>query len=332
MVYTIHVAKSDISFNCDTQTNILQAAKNAGYDLPYSCRNGVCGSCKGQIISGSVDLKSTAGTLSEEERAAGYALFCQSKPCSDLEISVRSISRHDSNAIKTVNAKIYKITRVTDDVSVLQLRFPAGTRVPFKAGQYLQIVLEEGSRRCYSMANPSFQNDGVHLHIRHIAGGRFTNYLQSAAPGDFLTLEMPLGDFYLRSSDKPLIFVASGTGFAPIKSMLESMFKQQKPTRPIALYWGGRRKKDLYMAELAEKWAGQHPNFKFIPVLSEESNGMDRTGFVHAAVLQEFQSLSDYEIYACGAPAMINAARHDFTTTHQLPPDAFFCDAFVGSN
>lgn len=332
MTYTIQVAQSAIRFDCSAETTILQAAKEAGYDLPYSCRNGVCGSCKGQVVSGKIDSVNTAGVLSDEERAQGYALFCQAKPCSDLEISVKSIVRHDPDAIKSVTAKIHKITHVTDDVSLLQLRFPAGTRVQFKAGQYLQVVFEDGLRRNYSMANPSFKNDGVQLHIRHISGGRFTNYVQSAAPGDTLEVEMPLGDFYLRSSNKPLIFVASGTGFAPIKSILETLFRQGEPTAPIALYWGARKKSDLYMIDLPERWARQYPNFKFIPVLSEEHNGIDRTGFVHAAVLDDFADLSAHAVYACGAPAMIKAARRDFIAKRLLPSDAFFCDAFVESN
>jgi NAD(P)H-flavin reductase/ferredoxin len=330
MAYTIRVAQSEFSFDCAAQTTVLEGAKKAGFDLPFSCRNGVCGSCKGKVLAGTFDVPENLEGLSEEERAAGYTLFCQARPMSDLEIAVRSISRTDPNAIKTVKAKVYKTTRATQDVSLLQLRFPAGTRIPFKAGQYLQVVLEDGARRSYSMANPSTQNDGASLHIRHVRGGRFSHYLDSvAAAGDILAVEAPFGDFYLRPGDKPLIFVASGTGFAPIKSILETLFKQGKPTRPIALYWGGRRKNDVYMADLPQKWAQQHERFTFIPVLSEEDNGVDRTGFVHEAVLADYPSLAGHEVYACGVPVMINAARHDFTTRRQLPPDAFFCDAFV---
>jgi 2Fe-2S type ferredoxin len=331
MAYKIHVAQSDISFDCADGTTILDAAKNAGYELPYSCRSGICGSCKGKVLRGDVAPSGASEALSEEERADGYTLFCQARPCSDVEIGARSITRLDPNAHKTVDAKIYRVTRATDDVSLLQLRFPAGTRVKFKAGQYLQVLLEDGSRRSYSMANPPHQSDGVQLHIRHVPGGRFSNYLESSvAAGDIVKLEMSFGDFYLREdSDKPLVFVASGTGFAPIKSILEDMFKRGKPTREIALYWGGRKAKDLYQAELPAKWAQQYPNFKFIPVLSEEDNGKDRTGFVHRAVMQDFPSLAGHEVYACGVPVMINAARHDFVKECELPPDAFFCDAFV---
>lgn len=331
MSYLIRVAQSDIEFECAEGTTILEAARKGGYELPYSCRNGICGSCKGHLVSGSVDIPGTSEALSAEERDAGYTLFCQARPTSDVEIGARSITKLDPNAHQTVDAKVYKLTRVADDVTLLQLRFPTGKRVRFKAGQYLQVLMADGSRRSYSMANPPHQNDGVQLHIRHLPGGRFSNYLEStAAAGDLVKVEMPFGDFYLReNTGKPLVFVASGTGFAPIKSILEDMFKRGAPQRPVTLYWGARRKADLYQPELPEKWAKQYLGFRFIPVLSEEDDGASRTGFVHHAVVEDFPSLAGHEVYACGVPAMITAARKDFTGQCGLPADAFFCDAFV---
>lgn len=331
MSYLIRVAQSDIEFECAEGTSILEAARKGGYELPYSCRTGICGSCKGHLVSGSVNMPGTSEALSSEERAAGYTLFCKARPTSDVEIGARYITKLDPNAHQTVDAKVYKITRVTDDVTVLQLRFSAGKRVRFKAGQYLQVLLADGSRRSYSMANPPHQNDGVQLHVRHLPGGRFSNYLElTAATGDIVKVEMPFGDFYLReNTGKPLVFVASGTGFAPIKSILEDMFKRGALQRPITLYWGARCKADLYQPELPEKWAKQYPGFRFISVLSEEDDGASRTGFVHRAVVEDFPSLAGYEVYACGVPAMITAARNDFTGQCGLPTDAFFCDAFV---
>ncbi|SMP63650.1 CDP-6-deoxy-delta-3,4-glucoseen reductase [Noviherbaspirillum suwonense] len=331
MNYQIRVAQSDIEFECAEGMTVLDAARRSGYELPYSCRTGICGSCKGRLVSGSIDMAAASEALSEEERAAGYTLFCQARPTSDVEIGARSITKLDPNAHQTVDAKVYKLSRGADDVTLLQLRFPAGKRVRFKAGQYLQVLLPDGSRRSYSMANPPQQNDGVLLHIRHLAGGRFSAYLEStAAVGDIVRLQMPFGDFYLRDdAGKPLVFVASGTGFAPIKSILEDMFKRGAPQRPVSLYWGARRRADLYQRELPEKWAKQYPGFRFIPVLSDEDDGESRTGFVHHAVMADFPSLAGHEVYACGVPAMITAARSDFTGRCGLPSDAFFCDAFV---
>lgn len=330
MDYQITIQGSDIGFACEPEQTVLDAAQHAGYEIPYSCRNGICGNCRGRIISGDFESKGFSDVLTHEERADGYTLFCQAQPRSNLKIDVRSIKKNIQGAKKIVKARLFKITKVADDVSVLLLRFPAGIRVPFRPGQYMQVIFEDGRRRSYSMASPGHQTDSVQLHVRHVKGGRFTSYLEDrAAVGDFLDIELPLGDFYLRASDKPLVFVASGTGFAPIKSILESMFKRGFPPCRVYLYWGARRKADLYMLDLPEKWARQYPQFSFIPVLSEESNDVDRKGFVHEAVLSDFDTLSNCDVYACGVPAMINAARRDFVQNRQLPPANFYCDAFV---
>lgn len=341
MSHTIRVAQTDIQFDCADGDTVLQAAKAAGYELPYSCRNGICGSCKGKVLSGSLQNAGAGEALTPEELASGHALFCQARPQSDIEIAVHSIERIDPNARKTVEAKIYRMTRVTDDITLLQLRFPAGVRVKFKAGQYLHVLLDDGSRRSFSMANAPAQSDGALLHVRHMKEGKFSGWLASgAALGDKLKVELPFGDFRLREAGveagedpalaaRPAVFVASGTGFAPIKSILEDMFRRGTTTRPITLYWGGRRLQDLYMKELPEKWAQQHAQFRFIPVLSEEVLEGVRSGLVHQAAMQDFPSLAGHEVYACGVPAMINAARLDFTRRCGLDPDDFHCDAFV---
>lgn len=332
MTYTVKVARSGIAFQCAPDQTILDAAKAAGYELPYSCRNGVCGSCKGQVVSGGVELSDSLAGITRQERAAGCTLFCQARPASDIEILARSISKLDPDAHKTVDAKVYRITRVTDDISLLQLRFPIGTRIRFKAGQYLQVLLADGSRRSFSMANSPQQSDGVQLHVRHMPGGKFSALLDAGMQtGDIVKMELAFGDFYLREdTDRPIVFVASGTGFAPIKAILEDVFRRKQTARPMTLYWGGRRSRDLYLADLAAKWAQQYPNFRFVPVLSEpDGDWAGRTGFVHRAVMEDFPSLAGHEVYACGVPVMINAARADFVNQCALPGDAFFCDAFV---
>ena len=333
MSHTIRVAGSEIAFACAPETTILDAAQVAGYAMPYSCRNGICGSCKGRVTRGEVAVSRTLDGVSAEERASGYTLFCQAKPCSDLEIVPRQIERIDPNARKLVTAKVYRVERPADDVAVLQLRFPAGTRVKFKAGQYLQVVLDGGERRSFSMANPPQQSDGVHLHVRVVPGGRFSEQvLPGLAPGKALRVELPHGDFFLReSSSRPAIFVASGTGFAPIKSIIEDAFRRGVD-REMVLYWGARKAKDLYLADLPARWAAERPGFRFVPVLSEPGDDeawAGRTGFVHKAVMEDFPSLAGREVYACGVPAMINAARRDFEAERGLPPDDFHCDAFV---
>ena len=332
MSHNIQIQDTDIAFSCDSDKSVLDGALASGYEIPYSCRTGICGSCRGQVVSGEVTGGQGAG-LSEEEQAQGQVLLCQAKACSDLTIAVREVRKIDRSAIKTVNAKVYRMSRAAPDVTVLQLRFPAGAKAKFKAGQYLSLKMDDGTVRHFSMANPPHQNDGVELHIRHIPGGKFSQHLsERLAEGDQIEVSLPYGDFYVREEhDKPIVLLASGTGFAPIKSIVEDAIKR-KLTRNIVLYWGARRSEDLYRMELPRKWEAQLPWFRFVPVLSEAgpADGWEgRTGFVHQAVMDDIASLAGYEVYACGAPPMINAARQGFVHERQLDRDAFYCDAFV---
>ncbi len=323
MSFTIRVANTDIAFACDAGTTILEAARLAGYEMPYSCRRGACASCRGLVRSGEVETP-YPGDL--------YTLFCQARPRSDLEIVPREIRRIDPNAKSAIDAKVLRVIDAADDVRVVQLRFPPGVRVKFKAGQYLDVILADGARRSFSMANAPQQSGLAVLHVRVVPGGRFSGeVLPALAAGSTLRVELPAGDFWLRESAKPAVFVASGTGFAPIKSILEDAFKRGV-TRDMVLYWGARRMKDMYLAELPHKWAAGHPNFRFVPVLSEPNPAdgwTGRTGFVHRAVMEDFATLAQNEVYACGVTPMVDAARHDFCAERGLPRDAFFCDAFV---
>ena len=319
--FTIRVANTGIAFDCDADTTILEAARRAGYEMPYSCRRGACASCRGLVRSGEFETP-YPGDL--------YVLFCQARPKSDLEIVPREIRRIDPAAKSTIDAKVLRVVEAADDVRIVQLRFPAGVRAKFKAGQYLDLILPDGERRSFSMANAPQQSDISVLHVRVIPGGRFSQeILPGLEPGSQLRMEIPAGDFWLRESAKPAVFVASGTGFAPIKSILEDAFRKKDP-RAMALYWGARRRKDLYLADLPAKWAGLTPNFRFVPVLSEPDTDWDgRKGLVHRAVMEDYPALAGHQVYACGVTAMIDAARHDFTVERGLPADDFFCDAFV---
>ena len=336
MQHIIHVEGRDIEFACSPDESVLDGVLAAGYEIPYSCRSGICGSCRGKVVSGEVSGGKGEGVLSEEERGEGHVLLCQAKPCSDLSVAVRDIERRDPDASKTVVAKVYRMTRAAPDVTILQLRFPAGTRVRFKAGQYLHVHTADGSIRHFSMANPPQLNDGVELHIRHVPGGKFSSHVANGLEaGQTLDVSLPFGDFYLRDdSAKPMVLVAGGTGFAPIKSIVEDAIKR-KSTRPMVVYWGARQIEDLYLADLPRKWAEKYPWFSFVPVLSEggPDNGWGgRTGWVHQAVMDDFPSLAEHEVYACGAPAMINAARQGFVGERGLDRDAFYCDAFAPSS
>ena len=333
MTYQVQVAGTDYRFDCSGDETVLDAALRAGFELPYSCRKGICGSCRGRVVEGLVDATGASEGLSDAERAQGFALYCRAKPRSDLVLESASIRRADPSARRVVRAKIFRISQPSPDVTVLQLRFPAGVKAKFRAGQYLQVVFGNGERRSFSMANPPSASDGAVLHIRHVPGGRFSGeVLPTLAQGDALEVELPYGDFYLREdSDKPIVFVASGTGFAPIHSIVEHALSRNVQ-RPMYLYWGARRAADLYALDVPSKWSARNPAFRFVPVLSapDAAEAWDgRTGFVHEAVMQDHPSLEHMQVYACGAPAMTKAARDAFTSLRALPSSEFFCDAFV---
>jgi NAD(P)H-flavin reductase/ferredoxin len=328
MTFTVSVDGRDIEFACEAGETILDAAERAGYSLPYSCRKGVCSTCEGELRRGTVGVgsKQLAGP-------AGGVLLCQARPLSNLIIQPKRIERHDPDARKRVTASVYRISRPADNVAVLQLRFPAGIRTKFKAGQYLRINMPDGDTRNFSMANPPHESDGAQLHIRHVPEGRFSEgVLAGLQQGDKLEVELPYGDFYLRTeSAKPIIAVATGTGFAPLKSMIEDLIKRGNQ-RPLHLYWGGRRRHDLYLADLAVKWATRATWFAFTPVLSEpDADWQGATGLVHHAVLKDRSDLSGSQVYACGNPLMIRNARRDFERSAGLPDDQFFADPFVPS-
>ena len=334
MAYQVSLSNSKHQFKVEDDETILQAALAAGLIIPYGCRDGACGSCKGKLIEGQVDYgQYSQKALSDEERAAGSVLFCQAKPLGDVVIEARSVRMAGDIQVKILPSRVQKMERPTDDVVILYLKLPASEHFQFIAGQYLDIILRDGTRRSFSMANAPYDNEFVQLHIRHVPGGSFTDHVfLKMKEREILRFEAPLGTFALREdSNKPIVFVASGTGFAPIKSILETAFRSGN-TRPITLYWGGRRPRDLYMNELPAQWAAEHANFNYVPVISDalpEDNWNGRTGFVHRAVMADFPDLSGHEVYACGVPVMVDAARKDFTSQCKLPEDEFFCDSFT---
>jgi NAD(P)H-flavin reductase len=239
----------------------------------------------------------------------------------------RSASKADPFARKTVDARVFRLIRLADDVMLVHLRFPAGIRVKFKAGQHLNLILDNGERRDFSMANPPRESDGAQLHIRHVPGGAFTTYVfETLQRGDHLKIEIPFGDFILRDSDKPILFVAGSTGFAPIKSIIEDMMIKGI-AREMTLYWGARRREGLY-SDLPVKWAAQNSRFKYVPVLSDAPEPGIRHNLVHKAVLEDHPQLARFQAYACGVPVMTQAAKTEFIAAG-LPEGEFFADAFV---
>ncbi len=334
MTFQVSVSPSGRQFSCDAGETILAAAIRAGVGLPYGCKNGACGSCKGKLLSGDVALgPHQERALSTADQTTGHTLFCCAVPQSDIAIEAREVLGVGDFPIKKVPVRVAKLDRVTDDVMIMSLQLPATDRMQYKAGQYVEFMLKDGKRRSYSMANAPHADDLLTLHIRHMPGGLFTDHVFGPMKErDILRFEGPMGTFFLREdSDKPIILLASGTGFAPIKAIVEH-WAHLKSERPITLYWGGRRPRDLYMHELCETWAATLPNFRYIPVISDglpEDDWVGRTGFVHQAVMADFPDLSTHQVYACGAPVMVEAAQRDFVADCKLPEDEFFADSFT---
>jgi CDP-4-dehydro-6-deoxyglucose reductase len=330
----VTVQPSGQSFEVEPGEAVLTAALRQGVMLPYGCKNGACGSCKGKIVSGAVDYGHYhARVLTEAERAHGKALFCQAKPLGELVIECRTIGAAKDIAVRLLPCRVQRLEKVADDVMIVGLKLPANERLQFLAGQYIDFLLKGGERRSFSMANAPHADELVELHIRHVPGGSFTDHVFGRMKErDILRLEGPLGSFFLREeSAKPIVFVASGTGFAPIKSILESAF-YKKVERPMVLYWGARRPKDLYLGSLAEKWAREHAHFRYVPVISEaraEDAWTGRSGFVHRAVMEDLPDLSGHQVYACGVPVMVDSARRDFIAQCRLPEDEFYADSFT---
>ncbi|MEW6415000.1 MAG: CDP-6-deoxy-delta-3,4-glucoseen reductase [Pseudomonadota bacterium] len=334
MPHQVTIQPSGHRFSVEDDETILEAALREGFALPYGCRNGACGACKGKVLAGQVDYGTySASALKDEDKVQGRALFCRARPLTDLIIEAKEIGAAKDIVVKTLPCRVEKLEKLADDVMRMKIKLPANERLQFLAGQYIDFQLKDGRARSYSLANAPHDDALLELHIRHVPGGLFTDQVFSTLKErDILRLKGPLGSFFLREdSDKPMIFVAGGTGFAPIKSMLEHAFAAHLD-REMVLYWGVRSLKDLYLAALPQQWQAEHPNFSFVPVLSAplpQDRWQGRTGLVHDAVLADFADLSGYQVYASGAPAMVDAARDAFLRTRGLPEDEFFADAFV---
>jgi CDP-4-dehydro-6-deoxyglucose reductase, E3 len=332
MTFKTTIQPSGHSFPIEAHETILEAALKNGYTLPYSCRDGVCGTCKGKVVSGQVDYgKHQESTLSESEKATGMALFCCAKPLSNLTIECREVTAVKDIPVKTMPCRVHKMEKPAPDVMVLLLKLPTNERLQFLAGQYIDILLKDQKPRSFSLANAPHNDEYLELHIRNITGGAFTHHVfEVMKERDILRFQGPLGTFFLREdTEKPIIFVASGTGFAPIKAIVEhALYIGMK--RPMHFYWGGRKLADLYLLDMAKQWESK--GIKFTPVLSEalpEDAWQGRTGFVHRAVMEDYSDLSEHEVYVCGAPIVVEAAHRDFTTQCKLPNEAFFSDAFT---
>ncbi len=332
--FTITVQPSGRVFTADIDETILAAGIRHGIGLPYGCKDGACGSCKCRKLSGEVvHGPHQAKALSADEVAQGLVLTCCAVPQSDVVLESRQVTEQGALPIKKMPTRVTTMTRLSDDVMVLNLQLPANDSFLYRPGQYVEFILRDGARRSYSMANAPGQANALELHIRHMPGGKFTDHVFGAMKEkEILRIEGPFGSFFLREdSNAPLVFLASGTGFAPIKALLEHM-QAHDIQRTVTVYWGGRRPSDLYLNAWLQEQQTSMPQLRYVPVVSDaqpEDGWTGRTGFVHRAVLEDVPDLSAYQVYACGAPIVVDSARRDFCGLARLPEDAFFADAFT---
>ena len=341
MSHKCSLVPSGRSFPVDEGETILAAALRAGVVLPYGCKDGACGSCKSQLMEGEVDYGSyQSKALSDDERRQGGVLICCATAKTDVTVKARVVAAEGMITIRKLPCRVASIERAAQDVAIVKLQLPTNEKFEFLAGQYIDILLKDGKRRSYSMASAPHEQGPIELHIRHTPGGAFTDAIfGSGTPSanavkekDILRFEGPQGTFFLREdSTKPIVMLASGTGFAPIKAVIEHM-RFKNIVRPVVLYWGGRRPHDLYQLSVADQWAKEMAHFKFVPVVSDalpEDGWTGRTGFVHQAVMQDFSDLSGHQVYACGAPIVVQSAKADFVAKCALPEDEFYADAFT---
>ncbi len=332
--YTVTLKPSGHQFVVDGTDSVLEAAlRETGCALPYGCRNGTCGTCIARVMEGEIAYPGDEPPpgISSKDLAEGKALLCQAQARTDLVLEVREVHAARDVIVKTLPCRVMTFHKLAPDVMRLYLKLPATERLQFLAGQYIDVLLKDGRRRSFSLANPPHNDEYLELHVRLVAGGEFTGHVfNGLREKAILRFQGPLGSFFLREeSQRPIIMVGGGTGFAPLKSMLEHAF-HVGVQRSIHLYWGARSREDLYLNELPEAWAERHPNFRYTPVLSDpgsDSNWRGRSGWVHAAVADDYADLSSYEVYMSGPPAMIDAARVAFAE-RGLDADHLYFDSF----
>jgi len=336
MSFNVNLQPANRSFEVQRDEPILSAAIRQGIGLPYGCRDGACGSCKsrlleGRVIHGAHQLKA----LSSAEEDAGFILPCCAAAQTDCIIEARSVPGAGEFPVLKMPARVLSLQRAAPDVMIMKLQLPANQNLQYRAGQYIEILLRDGARRSYSMASAAHQlgsPPALELHLRHLVGGRFTDHVFGHMKDkEILRIEGPFGSFFLREeSNKPIVLLAAGTGFAPIKALIEHM-QLKGIARPALLYWGCRTRADLYLNDWAEAAAATMPNLRYVPVLSQpqDADWSGRVGLVHQAVMADLPDLSAHQVYACGSPLMVEASRRDFVQRCALPPDEYYADAFT---
>jgi CDP-4-dehydro-6-deoxyglucose reductase, E3 len=332
MVHGVRLHPGGERFEVQEGESVLAAGLRAGLHLPHSCRGGSCGACEAKVLAGELHYPNGVPPgLNAADVAAGKALLCQARASSDLVLEARALAVPEEVRIRRLPCRVESRALLCHDVMRLVVKLPSLEPFVFLAGQYVDFLLQDGRRRSYSMANPPHEPERLELHVRRVTGGDFTSQVfDQLTDRTLLRLEGPLGGFWLRDdATRPIVMVAGGTGYAPIKSMLRHLMHVGNE-RPVHFFWGVRRPRDLYEGELVAGWAGEHDWLRFTPVMSEplpEDDWQGRRGWVHQAVLEDYPSLAGVDVYAAGPPAMI-AVLQELFPAHGLPQGRLFFDSF----
>ena len=316
MSYTITLLPFEKQFTCGDNETILQAAIRQGFNLRYGCKHGGCGMCKAQVVEGEVDnTEASSFALLDFEKQQGLSLLCCAYPESDVSIELWDYDEADlvsEFAVGQFEAEVEKITELTHDLRGIHLQLIEPQRIEFKAGQYVDLLVPGTNEwRSYSMANPPSRRSEVEIMVKLMPGGLFSSYVdQQLKPGARLTLQGPYGNFYLRNTQHEAIFIAGGSGMAPILSLLRDM-TEHKDSRAVTYFYGARTLQDLFLLDELQGFEQRLPNFRFVPALSEPTVydvWLGETGLITDVVNRLVPRGSDKQGYMCGPTAMIDAA------------------------
>lgn len=329
MVFQVQLTDRPVEFTLQDDESILAGGLRHGLTLPYGCQSGGCGSCRVRLREGQISYPQEPAALSAAERESGYILMCLARARSDLALELHQPLEMDALKPRSLPARLIDKRMLADDVVGLRLQTPPANPLRYMAGQYLDFLLDDGRRRSFSIANAPNDQGIVELHLRHVAGGRFVDWVINEMPERAMfRIEGPLGAFYLRDdSRRPMLLMAGGTGFAPVRAMIQH-YMNLRLDRPLHLYWGARQAADLYALAEIRAWVQDHAQLQFTPVLSEaDANWQGARGWVHEALLADYPQLQAHEVYMSGPPPMIQAAKPAFAAAG-LDADHLYYDSF----
>lgn len=331
-MHTIILKPAGLTFETQDDETILDAALRQEIALPHGCREGLCGNCRVKVVDGHFTAgRYTPQAISLAERKRGYVLSCNVMPLSDMVIECPKLRVEKLFETKSMLGRVVRLQKLRASVVILHLSLIGIEKLRYLPGQYIDIVTDSGIQRSYSIAGPPHAGDLIELHVRQVPGGAFAEFaFNELKVDDVLRIEGPKGEFFLRQSNKPILFLASGTGFAPIKSILEDAFFRGFRRRTF-LYWGARTLNDLYMRDLPMDWKRQYEQFNFVPVLSEPlltDRWVGARGYVHEAVLRDCHDLRGYQVYACGSPHFVQGMFKALIAGGMCETQ-FFSDTFI---